>query len=185
MSKVYVLLADGFEEIEGLTVVDLLRRAGIEVVLASIKDTTDIKGARGINVVADELLSDIKDSADMVVLPGGMPGTNYLKESQAVRDMVQSYYDNGKYIAAICAAPTVFGDMGLLNGKKATCYPGLEPGLSGAMWPGEGESVVQDGKIITSRGLGTAIDFSLKLIEVLKDFKKADEIAQSVVYKRK
>ena len=120
-----------------------------------------------------------------MVLPGGMPGTNYLKESQAVRDMVQSYYDNGKYIAAICAAPTVFGDMGLLNGKKATCYPGLEPGLKGAMWPGEGESVVQDGKIITSRGLGTAIDFSLKLIEVLKDSKKADEIAQSVVYKRK
>ena len=185
MSKVYVLLADGFEEIEGLTVVDLLRRAGIEVVLASIKDTTDIKGARGINVVADELLSDIKDSADMVVLPGGMPGTNYLKESPAVRDMVQSYSDNGKYIAAICAAPTVFGDMGLLNGKKATCYPGLEPGLKGAMWPGEGESVVQDGKIITSRGLGTAIDFSLKLIEVLKDSKKADDIAQSVVYKRK
>ena len=130
------------------------------------------------------LLSDIADEADMVILPGGMPGTTNLKESSEVRNMVQKYYDAGKYIAAICAAPTVFGDIGLLNGKKATCYPGLEAGLNGAMWPGEGESVVVDGNIITSRGVGTAIDFALKLIEILIDEDKADSIGASVVYKR-
>ena len=182
MSKVYVLLADGFEEIEGLTVVDLLRRAGIEVVLASIKDTTDIKGARGINVVADELLSDIKDSADMVVLPGGMPGTNYLKESQAVRDMVQSYYDNGKYIAAICAAPTVFGRAGLLEGKKATCYPGMEGDLKGAIV--STEEVCHDGNIITSRGLGTAIAFALEIVKTFQGEEAARKLAHGTVYKR-
>ena len=184
MSKVYVLLANGFEEIEGLTPVDLMRRAGIEVVMASITDSLQITGARGIKVTADMLLSDIADEADMVILPGGMPGTTNLKESSEVRSMVQKYYDAGKYIAAICAAPTVFGDMGLLNGKKATCYPGLEAGLNGAMWPGEGESVVVDGNIITSRGVGTAIDFALKLIEILIDEDKADSIGASVVYKR-
>ncbi len=184
MSKVYILLADGFEEIEGLTVVDLLRRAGINIDTVSIKDTTEITGARGIKVIADKLISEISDDGNMLVLPGGMPGTNYLKQSDEVKELIMSYYNSDKYIAAICAAPTVFGEMGLLNGRKATCYPGLEPSLAGAMWPGESQSVVRDGKIITSRGLGTAIDFALELIEVLINDTKADEIAKSVVYKR-
>ncbi len=182
MSKAYILLADGFEEVEGLTAVDLMRRAGIEVVMASISESLTVKGARGITVTADTLLSDIGDDADMVILPGGMPGTNYLKGSSAVRSMVQKYNDSGKYIAAICAAPTVFGDMGLLKGKKATCYPGMEEGLVGAEWPGADYTVVADGNIITSRGVGTAIDFALKLIEVLINKEKADAIAKSVVY---
>lgn len=184
MSKVYILLANGFEEIEGLMAVDLMRRAGIDIKMVSITDSLDITGARGIGVKADITLKEAGDDADMVVLPGGMPGTNYLKESDEVRAMVQNYYDSDKFIAAICAAPTVFGAMGLLNGKKATCYPGLEASLTGAMWPGADYPVVQDGKIITSRGLGTAADFALKLIENLIDSKKADEIAQSVVYSR-
>lgn len=182
MKKAYIFLADGFEEVEGLTAVDLLRRAGVEVVMVSIKDDVNIKGARGINVVADTTISDDMTDADMVILPGGMPGTNYLKESEAVRKLVAHYNDEGKFVAAICAAPTVFGDMGILQGKKATCYPGLEAGLIGAMHPGEDYKVVQDGNIITSRGVGTAIDFALKLIEVLIDPKKSAEIAASIVY---
>ena len=165
MKKAYIFLADGFEEVEGLTAVDLLRRAGIEVVMVSIKDDVNIKGARGINVVADTTISESLTDADMVILPGGMPGTNYLKASDEVKNLVNAYNDAGKYVAAICAAPTVFGEMGILQGKKATCYPGLEHGLLGAMLPGEDYSVVQDGNIITSRGVGTAIDFALKLIE--------------------
>ena len=182
MAKTAIFFANGFEEIEALTVVDLLRRAGVEVVMVSIKDDVNIKGARGINVIADTTLSGNLSDADMVILPGGMPGTNYLKASEEVRAIVNEYNDEGKFVAAICAAPTVFGDMGILLGKKATCYPGLEPGLNGAMWPGADYSVVQDGNIITSRGVGTAIDFALKLIEVLIDKKKADEIAASIVY---
>ena len=182
MNKVYILLADGFEEIEGLTVVDLMRRAGIEISMVSIKDDLNITGARGIKVVADMLIKDMQYDGNMLVLPGGMPGTNDLKESEAVKEAILKYKEDGKYLAAICAAPTVFGGMGLLRDVKATCYPGLEAGLTGAMWPGEGVKVVHDGQFITSRGLGTAIDFALKLIAILTDNNKAEQIAKSVVY---
>ena len=182
MKKVYILLADGFEEIEGLTVVDLMRRAGIDITMVSIKDDLNITGARGIKVIADMLIKDMDYDGDMLVLPGGMPGTNHLKESEAVREAILSYKKSGKYLAAICAAPTVFGGMGLLKGLSATCYPGLEDGLEGSDWPGESEKVVVDGQFITSRGLGTAIDFALKLIALLIDDNKAAEIAKSVVY---
>lgn len=182
MNKVYILLADGFEEIEGLTVVDLMRRAGIDITMVSIKDDLNITGARGIKVIADMLIKDMEYDGNMLVLPGGMPGTNYLKESSAVKDAILNYKEAGKYLAAICAAPTIFGEMGLLRDIKATCYPGLEAGLTGALWPGENEKVIHDGQFITSRGLGTAIDFALKLISVLKDNNKAAEIAKSVVY---
>ena len=99
-----------------------------------------------------------------------------------VKNAINAYNEAGKYLAAICAAPTVFGEMGLLRGKKATCYPGLEAGLIDAMLPGEDKKVIVDDKFITSRGLGTAIEFALKLIEILIDAKKADEIAKSIVY---
>ena len=182
MKKVYILFADGFEEVEGLTPVDLLRRAGIEVKMVSVTGNETVTGSHGISFKTDMLYSDEVLEGDMIVLPGGMPGTTHLKESQDVKTAVEYYNENGKYLAAICAAPTVYGEMGLLHGKKATCYPGLEHGLLGAMLPGEDYSVVQDGNIITSRGVGTAIDFALKLIEVLIDKKKADEIAESIVY---
>lgn len=182
MSKVYILLADGFEEIEGLTVVDLMRRARIDINMVSIKDTLDITGARGIGIKADMLMSNISDDADMLVLPGGMPGTNNLKESVEVRDLILKYNEDGRYIAAICAAPTVFGYLGLLNGRRATCYPGMEAGLTEAIVMGDEKTVVQDGNIITSRGLGTAIDFALKLIEILTDKNTADQISRSIVY---
>ena len=182
MSKAYILIADGFEEVEGLTAVDLMRRAGIEVVMTSIKDDLNITGARGIKVIADITIDEMDDDAQMLILPGGMPGTNYLKQSEKVKNAILKYNEAGKYLAAICAAPTVYGEMGLLRGKKATCYPGLEAGLIDAMWPGEGSKVVRDGQFITSRGVGTAIDFALELISVLIDDKKAEEIAKSVVY---
>lgn len=184
MSKVYVLLAEGFEEVEALTPVDLLRRAGIEVVLVSITEKIEVRGARRINVISDIGIDELKDDGDMLILPGGMPGTNNLKDSRKVREAILKYDEQGKYLAAICAAPTVFGEMGLLKGKKATCYPGMEDGLKGATHTGDYASVAIDGRFITSRGVGTAIDFSLALIEILCSKEKADEIARSVVYKR-
>lgn len=179
--EICVFLADGFEEIEGLTVVDLLRRAGIEVTTVSITGQLMIHGAHGINVQADKLFEEVKyEEQDMAVLPGGMPGTIHLGEHQGVRDVLEQFYKKEKYIAAICAAPTVFGKLGMLSGRKATCYPGMEEGLTGA--EAVRESVVVSDFVITSRGLGTAIDFSLKLIELLLDKEKAAEIRKSVVY---
>lgn len=182
MSKaIGVFLADGFEEIEGLTVVDLCRRAGIDVRMTSVTGSLAVTGGHGIELKADELFEDTDFGAlDMVVLPGGLQGTNTLKAHEGVQDIIREFLANDKYIAAICAAPTVFGKMGILEGRKAICYPGLEENLTGAVVTME--SVVQDGRIITSRGLGTAIDFALAIIENLIDAQKAEEIAGSVVY---
>lgn len=177
-----VFLADGFEEIEGLTVVDLCRRAGIDVKMTSITGNLTIVGGHNIELIADELFEKTDFAAlDMVVLPGGMGGTNALKAHEGAQEVVREFLAQDKYVAAICAAPTVFGQMGILEGKKAICYPGLEEQLTGAVVTMD--SVVQDGKIITSRGLGTAIDFSLAIIENLISAEKAEEIAKSVVYR--
>ena len=185
MSKVYILVADGFEEIEGLTVVDLLRRAKVDIKMVSIKDTKDILGSHNIELKTDLVINDIigedgADLADMLVLPGGNIGTNNLKKSNEVDQLFRKYNEAGKYLAAVCAAPTVYGEKGLLNGKNATCYPGLENGLVGAC--PKTDSVVVDGQFITSRGLGTSIDFALKIIEVLISKDKAVEIGKQVVY---
>lgn len=182
MKKAIVFLADGFEEIEGLTVVDLLRRAGIQVVTASIKTEKEINGAHGIQVFADETVENVDFStADMVVLPGGMPGTLNLGNCKKVTETVMEFFKQGKEVAAICAAPSVLGDLGILKGKKATCYPGFEERLTGAEV--SLEEVVSDGNVTTSRGLGTAIPFALKLIEKLIDTAKADEVKESIIYK--
>lgn len=183
MCKVSLFLADGFEEIEGLTVVDLLRRAQIEVETISIMGKNQITGAHNIKVEADRLFeeADFSDS-NMLVLPGGMPGTLYLKEFEPLRQLLLEFHQNEKAVAAICAAPTVFGDLGILKGKSAVCYPGMEDGLVGAEV--KYDNVVTDGNITTSRGLGTAIDFSLRLIEILLDKDTADKIGHAVVYKK-
>ena len=179
--KVLVFLADGFEEIEGLTVVDLLRRADIDVTTVSIKEGRRIMGAQKMPVIADTGFEQIKDEkADMVVLPGGMPGTLNLKAHRGVESMVLNNHEEGRYIAAICAAPSIFAELGLLDGKTATSYPSFEEALSKSNYVYD--EVAVDGKIITSRGLGTAIAFSAKLIEVLKDKKTADEVLESIVY---
>ena len=183
MKKVYILFADGFEEVEAITPVDLLRRAGIDVKMVSVTGNETVTGSHGISFKTDMLYNSEVLDGDMLVLPGGMPGTTHLKESEAVKEAVDHYHKNGKYLAAICAAPTVFGEMGLLNGKMATCYPGLESGLLGAMWPGDSYPVVVDGQFITSRGVGTAISFALKLIEILDSEKKSNDIGTSIVFK--
>lgn len=183
MSEVSLFLADGFEEIEGLTVVDLLRRAKIEVETVSIMGTENIMGAHQIALKADNVFENADfTETKMLVLPGGMPGTLHLKEYDGLRKLILSFNAEGKKVAAICAAPTVFGDLGILEGKKAVCYPGMEDGLTGADVCFE--KVVTDGNITTSRGLGTAIDFALRLISELRGEEKAAEIAEQIVYKR-
>lgn len=182
MSKVYVFLADGTEEVEALTVIDLLRRAAVEVVTVSVMGRKQIVSAHGIGIEADEVYgaSDYLDG-DMLVLPGGMPGTTHLKEHEALRGVLCAYHAAGKYLAAICAAPSILGFNGFLAGKQATCYPGFEEELAGAMVVKEG--VVHDGTVITSKGLGTAIDFSLELIATLCDVQTAERIAKAIQYR--
>ena len=181
MKKAAVLLADGFEEIEALTAVDLLRRARIYVDTVSISDDYMVHGAHGINVQTEDLFEEVNFAEfDMIILPGGMPGTKNLEEHKGVLRVVKDFYENGKYIGAICAAPGILGAMGILKGKRAACYPSVEERLSGAVIMKV--PVIQDGNIITSRGMGTAIDFALKLIEVLTDKLKAEEIADSIIY---
>ena len=181
MKKAAILLADGFEEIEGLTVVDMLRRASIYVDTISITEDYMVHGAHGINVQTEDLFEEVDFTEfDMIVLPGGMPGTTNLNEHAGVKRVVRDFAESGKYTAAICAAPSILGGLGLLKGRRAACYPSVEAKLSGAVITRV--PVVQDGNIITSRGLGTAIDFALKLVEVLTDKAKAEELAESIVY---
>lgn len=182
MSKVYVFLADGFEEIEGLTVVDLLRRAGRDVVTVSIKDSRDIMGSHSIPVMADTIFSECDfEDAEMLVLPGGGVGTENLEKCNPLGELLKTAAKRDLWLAAICAAPRVFAGLGLLEGRKATSYPSVMEALQGAVT--STDSVVVDGNIITSRGMGTAIDFSLELIAQLDSRKKAEEIAQSIVYR--
>nr|WP_296157657.1 DJ-1 family glyoxalase III [uncultured Blautia sp.] len=182
--KVYIFLADGFEDIEGLTVVDLMRRAGISIETVSIKEIKTVTTSHKIVMQTDRIFSETDFSdADMLVLPGGMPGTKYLGEYKPLTDLLTDFYNSGKKIAAICAAPTVFASLGFLENRKATAYPSCMDGLKGA--ERSEEKVVIDGNITTSRGLGTAIDFALSLIEQLLGAKTAEEIAESVVYSRK
>lgn len=183
MGKVCVFLADGFEEIEGLTVVDLLRRAGQDVLTVSINDTLEVTGAHDIKVKADTVFAqaDYKD-ADMLVLPGGGLGTDNLESCQPLKDLVTAFTQEGKKVAAICAAPRILGGLGLLKGKRATCYPSVMDKLTGAQ--ATEDPVVSDGCITTSRGVGTAIDFGLELIAQLESEDKAREIAASIVYKK-
>ena len=176
---VYVLLAEGFEEVEALTPVDLLRRAGVETRLVGVTGET-VCGARGIRVVTDLSMDDIDlAQADMIVLPGGMPGTLNEEASPVVQAAIDYCVKNDRYVSAICAAPSILGKKGLLEGKTAVCYPGFETALTGAAIGSEG--VVQDGKFITARGAGVAVDFGLRLIQVLCGEKTAAEIRASII----
>ena len=181
MANVYVFTADGFEEIEGLTVVDLMRRAGAQVQMVSISDGLAVKGSHGIEIKADTFFDDVDfDQADLLVLPGGMPGTLHLGEHEGLTGLLQDFAAKGKRVAAICAAPSVLGGLGLVEGKRGVGYTGFEDKLTGAQV--EMEEVVTDGCITTSRGLGTAIPFALELISLLFGPEKAEEIKKSVIY---
>ena len=181
MEKVYVFLADGFEEIEGLTVVDILRRGGVDLETVSVTGKKEILGSHGILVGADRLFEDGSlDDGTFYVLPGGMPGTKNLGEHAGLCDLLVRAKAAGKNIAAICAAPGVLGDLGLLKGEKAVCYPGVESRLEGAQV--SEEKVVVSGQMTTSRGMGTAIPFALCLLAQLKGEETAEKIKNSILY---
>lgn len=167
MPKVLVPLATGCEEIEAVTIIDLLRRAKIEVVSAGLDDQP-VTASRGVRLIPDTSLDDtLKQDFDMIVLPGGMPGATHLNNDPRIKNLLKEMAAQGKYTCAICAAPLVLGEAGLLNGKSATSYPGFvdKMNLPGVTY--KNDAVVIDGKVITSRGPGTAMDFALALIEVL------------------
>lgn len=183
MSKVLIFLAEGHEEIEALTVVDLLRRAKIEIETVSITGKREVTGSHKITSIADKLFDEADfENADMLVLPGGMPGTLNLEAYEPLMTQIKKFNAAGKYIAAICAAPTVFGRAGLLEGKKACCFPNMEGDLKGATV--EYNKVSVDKNIITSRGMGTAIEFGLSIVETFEGKEAADQLAEKIVYSR-
>ena len=175
---IYIFLAEGFEEMEALAPVDILRRAGLDVTTVGVTGKI-VSGSHKIPVTAD-ITADEVDFSDMdaVVLPGGLPGTNNLEASDMVKKSVEYCISNDKYVAAICAAPSILGHMGILEGKKATCFPGFDKELKGAEYTAD--SVTVDGKIITGKGAGVSIDFALKLAEILKDKETADKLFASM-----
>lgn len=176
-----VFFAKGMEEIEALTVVDLARREGIETWMVSIDNEEYVTGSHGITVKMDKGIREIDvDSLEMIVLPGGMPGTLHLKSCELLREKILDFHHKEKYLAAICAAPTVFGSLGILEGRKACCYPGMEEELKGAVVTEE--KTVKDGHVITSRGMGTAIDFGLMIISCLKSKEDAERLKSSIVH---
>lgn len=181
MSKVCVFFGTGYEEIEALTVVDILRRQGIHTEMVSVMGEKTVMGSHKIPVVMDSLIEDVDfDSVDMIVLPGGLAGTNALENCSALMKQVDSFVEAGKAVCAICAAPTILGHRGHLAGRKAICYPGMEDQLSGAVVTYE--AAVRDGNIITGRGMGCAIPFALMILQYLVDQKAADVMAEKIVY---
>ncbi len=181
MRKTAIFLADGFEEIEALTVVDLLRRAGIDITTVSIMGRKSVTGSHNITVEADALFADINfNDVDMLILPGGMPGTTNLDSCEPLKEKIREFDSGNKMLCAICAAPTVYGKMGLLKGKKACCFPGREADLLGA--DVQTAETAVDGHFITSRGMGTAIPFGLAIIAHYQGEDAAKEMAAKIVY---
>jgi len=170
--RIAILLAEGFEEIEAVTPVDVFRRAGLDVTLVGL-GARSVRGAHRVTYQCDATLDELKGVPDAVVLPGGLPGAENLGKSPAVERLVRQVYDAGGICAAICAAPAyTFAAYGLLDGRKATCYPSFETRF-GPTTQASKERVVVDGRIVTSRGPGTALEFSLRLVEMLCDKKTA------------
>ena len=181
MAKTAIFLAEGYEEIEALAVVDIFRRAGIETDMVSISDELLTKGSHSIRVMADKLLKDANfEEYDMLVLPGGLKGMQNLEACEVLMEQIDAFYKSEKYIAAICASPSIFGRRGILEGREATVYPGFEEELKGAIVVDE--QAVDSEHVITGRSMGGAIDFALLLVEKLLGEDKAEEIAEQIVY---
>lgn len=179
--KLYTFLANGFETIEALCVVDIMRRGGIDVTTVSINSDKEVVSAQNIKVIADATFDEVDFSdGDALFLPGGMPGTTNLEAHEGLKNLIFDYYKNDKYLIAICAAPSILGHFGLLEGKKATCYPGFEKDLEGALYKGDG--VVEDGKVITARGMGKTIDLGLKLLKIFDGNELAVKIGNGIQY---
>ena len=177
---VYVLLGTGFEETEAIVPVDLLRRAGIEVMTVGINGKT-VYGGHNIGIESDILLEDMDlSNMDMIVLPGGLGGVASIRGSKPAMEAVRYAWENGKYTAAICAAPTILAELGITSGRNTTCYPGCEADMGDAIVAGD-LACVQDGKMITGASAGCAIPFGLALIRALKGQEAADRIAQQIV----
>ncbi len=178
--RVAVHLAEGFEEIEAVSIIDVLRRADIDTTIVSITGKKELKGAHGITVYADEIFENTDyEKIELIVLPGGMPGSKNLNEHEGLKSKIKEFADKNKKLAAICAAPMVYGNMGLLKGKKAVCYPGIEKYLNGAEILNE--EVVYDGNIITGRGPGAALKFSLKIVEIMKGREIAEKLKNGML----
>ncbi len=183
MKKIAVFFAEGYEEIEALTVVDVCRRCGLGVDMVSITEDMLVKSSHGVAVQMDKTYSQADFSEyDMLVLPGGMPGTKKLEAHEGLMAQIDAFYANGKYIAAICAAPSIFGHRGILKGRKACSYPSFESHLEGAEVT-KGPVEISD-NVITSCGMGTAIDFGLAIAGIFCGKEKAQEMAETIVYKR-
>ena len=180
---VYTLLANGFEEIEALSVVDILRRAEIVVKTISISDDSMVCGAHGINVIADTTLDQTDMNFDVLFLPGGYPGYVNLENEPKVLELIKNTNTENKIIAAICAAPSILGKLELLVGKKACCFPTFEDKLIGA--DVSFDEVCVSGNIITSRGAGTAHKLAFKMVEILKDKKTSDDLRKAMIYDNK
>lgn len=179
---IYVFLAQGFEETEAITPIDMLRRCGKEVVTVGVTEKT-VAGSHNIPVVCDITIDEaVTDGLEMIVLPGGMPGTKNLAACSRVAELIKHCYENDILIGAICAAPSVLGEMGLLEGRKAVCYPGFENALRGAELLDV--PAVRDGRIITARGAGAALEFSYELISALIDKNTAEKLAGNIVWTR-
>jgi len=181
MASVLIPLAEGSEELEAVTIIDLLRRAGIEVTTAGLSDGP-VKASRGVTLIPDTTLDAVmKQGFDMVALPGGLPGSDYFDRDPRIRELLKRTAEQGGFVAAICAAPKVLARVGLLNGKRATCYPGVLGRMDFPLVGVKDEPVVVDGNVITGRGPGTAMDFALQLIESLVGRDKRDEVEEGLV----
>jgi len=166
MNNLYVHLAEGFEEVEAVTIIDVLRRAGLSVISVSVTGNRMVKGSHDIEIKSDLLFEEVDfKSGEMIILPGGMPGAKNLNEHKGLKQQIIEYQKSGKYLAAICAAPIVFGNLGILQGKKVVCYPGYETHLLGAEILTK--PYVVDNNIITGRGVGAALQFSLEIVRIL------------------
>ncbi|MDO5569945.1 MAG: DJ-1/PfpI family protein [Bacteroidales bacterium] len=183
MKKVYIFIAPHFEETEAIGTIDVLRRAGIDVESVSISNEKVVESSHGVKIITDKTFNECDfNQGNMIILPGGMPGTRNLQNDKNLEALIAKYNKEGKYLAAICAAPLVYGQMDLLNGKEAVCYPGFEDELKGAVI--KKDAVAVSSNFITSRGAGTVFDFALKLVEILKSKDEAEKVKNSIIYKQ-
>lgn len=183
MSKIGIFFAKGYEEIEALAVVDICRRLGLAIDMVSVTEEAAVEGSHGIVVNMDKTFSQIDfDSYDMLLLPGGGEGTRNLEAHKALMAQIDAFYAAGKYIGAICAAPSIFGHRGILRGRRACSYPGFEGHLEGAVVTAGPVEI--DGNVVTSRGMGTAIDFGLAVAGLFVEKEKVEELAKGIVYRQ-